>query len=188
MLITACIYHSEVVFPERDEIVNGRFVRRVPRRLPPVVMEMPTDPLTYQVPSVKIAIHSRPIVVFGFDDFCGWDIHKKRDHVRRVLLGRTEVRFRFKLHELEADVKAAVEKLSEAERGLKDFEEKDDNGYFVDLGWSPIRRIKEHVRLKDVVRKREWEAGSALGVLEEFKTRYLPMIWPINRKNKENAK
>ena len=87
MTIKACLYHDEVVFPTPDEIVNGRYYKRVPRHVVvDIDVTQPNGPIAYQLPAVKIAIHTRPIFTYHFSWGCSLTKVEMRERIGRVLL------------------------------------------------------------------------------------------------------
>ena len=181
MTIAACLYHGEVIFPNREEIIDKRYVKRRYRRPPIVDMTMP-NAITYQYPKILITFVSRPCLFVTFDQWCGLDIYQMRDHVRRMILDRPENKVRAMLHKLEDERRKCASEYSEAENKLAEFRRDDSNGYLAAQGWTVLGIIAKIEELRNAVSEARHRFECAYGELERFKKDVLWTIWPISRK------
>ena len=180
MTIAACLYHGEVIFPNRDEIINKRYVKRRYRQAPFVDVTKP-DALTYQYPMIRITFISRPCLFVTFDQWCGLDIYQMRDHVRRMILNKPENKVRAMLHKLEDERRKRASEYSDAENKLAEFRRDDFNGYLAAKGWTVLGIIAKIKELKSAISEARCSYECACVKLEEFKQEVLYPMWKMKR-------
>ena len=180
MTIAACLYHGEVIFPRPDEIVNGRYVRRRPRRPPIVDFSQETNESIITKGLVcKIGQVSRPVSFFRFGPWIDWDYCRMRAHVRDIILGQPENVARTELRRLESELRQCASEYYAASRKLAEFERLVDQGFYRD--WVGVAIYARHSYLNRIESEAYAKLRGICDLLKHFKAEVLPTIWPINK-------
>jgi hypothetical protein len=178
--VAACIFHGEVIFPKRHEIVNGRYVMRRPKRPPLVAFtDENADSLDYKAVCMKITRVSRPVRWFGDIPVGGIS-----DDTKEWMAGVMDPawKIRRELHALEREVHELTDRINKANNAYQVFLSREDEGLYGGLPSDDFRILRGHYlgRVNAAQRCLEY----ACTKLQDFKKFVLPSVWPINRKGK----